>query len=139
MRHHIHLVLAATCATVIGCLSPDTSGLFAANSGSSESANSTGTGTATGAGGHGGSSHSTSASSRMMTNTSTSTGTGVPADAGADVAVDSPIDAPSCAHNPCSGGGPLDPACSPCVDSICTLYPSLGCCTTGWTLSCAAA
>jgi hypothetical protein len=35
-----------------------------------------------------------------------------------------------CSHSPCDPGGPLSPACEPCIASICDIFPS--CCTTAW-------
>jgi hypothetical protein len=44
--------------------------------------------------------------------------------------------APSCAHDRCTGGAPLDPACDPCVSAIC--QADSFCCTTGWDELCSA-
>lgn len=41
---------------------------------------------------------------------------------------------PTCDHHPCLLGGPLDPACDPCVDQVCADNPS--CCTTEWDSFC---
>ncbi len=41
---------------------------------------------------------------------------------------------PKCAHNPCKTGTPLNPACSPCVKTICE--QDAYCCSGGWEQSC---
>jgi hypothetical protein len=58
-------------------------------------------------------------------------------DAGGDAAVADVLVA--CAHDTCSAGAVLDPACDPCVAAVCEQFPGLGCCTGAWTLSCAGA
>ena len=39
-----------------------------------------------------------------------------------------------CAHDWCETGGPLDPSCDPCVDTVCSL--DFYCCLGEWDISC---
>ncbi|WP_437971699.1 hypothetical protein WMF04_21380 [Sorangium sp. So ce260] len=43
-------------------------------------------------------------------------------------------EASTCEHGKCVEGGPLDPACDPCVAAICAVDPF--CCESGWDLAC---
>ncbi|MBI4700493.1 MAG: hypothetical protein HY744_04890 [Deltaproteobacteria bacterium] len=40
----------------------------------------------------------------------------------------------SCSHGPCDLDGPLDPACDPCVATVCAKQAQ--CCTQGWDILC---
>lgn len=54
-------------------------------------------------------------------------------DGSSDAAPDASDGAPpACAHDPCAGGGPLDPTCDPGVASVCVEDPD--CCTDDWTM-----
>lgn len=79
------------------------------------------------------------ASSAQSASSATTTGVGGAGGAGG-ASVDAGSDAaPACAHDLCSAGAALDPACNPCVAAVCEQFPMLGCCTSGWDVSCSGA